>query len=160
MASIASTSMTTRSSHCEVSPRAFRPAKVASAVKAPTVNTSPCENWMTSSTPKKSVKPTATSAYIMPSMSPFMTYCANSPRSMFLVLSGKAGPRITRPRPGLLLARQLALAGSIFAIVPFDELAILNDVFRDHGHGVLAVVVERDLTDNRGAVFDVCRDRR
>ena len=58
------------------------PTKVASAAKAPTVNTSPCENLMTSSTPKNSVKPTATSAYIMPSISPFMTYWASSPTSM------------------------------------------------------------------------------
>jgi hypothetical protein len=56
--------------------------KVASAEKAPTVSTSPWLNLMTSSTPKNSVKPTATSAYIMPSISPFMTYWAKSPRSM------------------------------------------------------------------------------
>src|SRR3569833_2329106 len=56
--------------------------KVASAANAPTVRTSPCENLITSSTPKNSVKPTATSAYIMPSISPFMTYCAKRPKSM------------------------------------------------------------------------------
>jgi hypothetical protein len=28
------------------------------------------------------VNPTATKAYIMPSISPFMTYCATSPTSM------------------------------------------------------------------------------
>jgi hypothetical protein len=32
---------------------------------------SPWEKWMTSSTPKNSVNPTATSAYITPSISPF-----------------------------------------------------------------------------------------
>ena len=58
------------------------PMKAASAVNAPTVSTSPCENLMTSSTPKNSVKPTATSAYIMPSISPFMTYWAISPGSI------------------------------------------------------------------------------
>ena len=39
---------------------------------------------MMSSTPKNSVKPTATSAYIMPSISPFMMYWASSPASMSL----------------------------------------------------------------------------
>src|SRR6185295_4690691 len=79
MASVATTSMTTRSSKLEFSPSMWSPTYVASATKAPTVSTSPWENLMTSSTPKKSVNPTATSAYIMPSISPFMTYWAISP---------------------------------------------------------------------------------
>jgi hypothetical protein len=55
---------------------------VARPVKAPTVSTSPWEKLIISMTPKKSVNPTATRAYIMPSIKPFMTYCANSPISM------------------------------------------------------------------------------
>ena len=79
MASVATTSITTRSSQADLRPMPCKPMKVASAVKAPTVSTSPCENLMTSSTPKNSVKPTATSAYIMPSISPFMVYWASRP---------------------------------------------------------------------------------
>jgi hypothetical protein len=41
------------------------------------------------------VKPTATSAYIMPSMSPFMTYWASSPASIrqarYQIVPAKAG---------------------------------------------------------------------
>src|SRR6478609_4063526 len=98
---------------------------------------------MTSSTPKNSVKPTATSAYIMPSISPFMTYWANTPASMFETSPRRARhwaghPRLHpcrqdvdgRDEPGhdvvvysrILLPRQLALAAGIFAIIPFNEL--------------------------------------
>ena len=92
-----------RRDRAELSRRRARrsPTKVASAAKAPTVSTSPCENLITSSTPKNSVKPTATSAYIMPSISPFMTYCASSPASMASVLaprSGRAGPALRGAR--------------------------------------------------------------
>ena len=51
---------------------ADRYAYVARPVNAPSMTVSPCENTMTLSTPKKRVKPTATSAYIMPSMSPLI----------------------------------------------------------------------------------------
>src|SRR5581483_5081777 len=187
MASVAATRMTTRSIHGDRRPSALKPAKAASAVKAPTVSTSPCENLMTSSTPKNSVKPTATSAYIMPSISPFMTYCANSPRSIdvppkpgFQIRSFRVAPkaRTRKPEkeskrldsgsravrgpgmtairfPSLLLHRQLALARGVFAVVPFHELAVLHHVFGDDGDRVLAVIVERDLADDRVAVLDV-----
>src|SRR5579885_3805377 len=82
VARVAAASMTASSSHGDWSPSRPRPANVSSAAKAPTVNTSPCENLITSSTPKKSVKPTATSAYIMPSISPFVMYCASKPASI------------------------------------------------------------------------------
>src|SRR3569833_2277283 len=146
--------------------------KVASAANAPTVRTSPCENLMTSSTPKNSVKPTATSAYIMPSISPFMTYCAKRPKSMTQNSAsscpascrattsydkkGRRGwPGRARPRRSLclLLPRQLALAAGVFAVVPFDELAVLHHVFGDDRHGVLTVIVEGDLADDRIAIL-------
>src|SRR5690242_6915748 len=167
IAPVAATSITTSSSHGECRPIPVSPTKVASAVKAPTVKTSPCENLIMSSTPKNSVKPTATSAYIMPSISPFMTYCAKSPKSIALnsapscppscrastsyAKRGRRGwPGQARPlrSEGLLLPRQLALAAGVFAVVPLDELAVLHDVFRDHRDGVLPVIVEGDLADD------------
>src|SRR5262245_58131864 len=160
--SVASTSMTTRSSHWDLTPSEVRPAKVASAVNAPTVRTSPCENLMTSSTPKKSVKPTATSAYIMPSISPFMTYWASRPASIAQAPAPNLG-RVERGTSGsvpsrahtLLLPRQLALARGVFAIVPLDELAVLDHVLGDNRHGVLAVIIEGNLADDRVAVLHV-----
>src|SRR6185369_14721198 len=160
IASVAMTSMITSSIQGELSPAARRPTKTASAVKAPTVSTSPCENLMTSSTPKNSVKPTATIAYIMPSISPFMTYCANSPRSIGKNYAGgkrmrRVRARASPPRRMLLLARQLALAGGVLAVVPLDELAVLHHIFGDDRHGVLAVVVKGDLADDRVTVLHV-----
>src|SRR5512140_1352725 len=119
------------------------------------MSTSPCENLMMSSTPKNSVKPTATSAYIMPSISPFMTYCANRPRSMSLGLGNESGAARRAAPQGLLLARQLALARGVFAVVPLHELAVLHHVLRDHGDRVLAVIVDRDLADDGIAVLHV-----
>ncbi len=57
----------------EVTPMASSPSQVLRPANAPTVSTSPWLNLMTSSTPKNSVNPTATRAYIMPSISPFTT---------------------------------------------------------------------------------------
>src|SRR6516165_3076051 len=150
--------MTTRSSQCDRKPSTWSPANVASAVNAPTVRTSPWENFMTSRTPKNSVKPTATRAYIMPSISPFMTYCANRPASMALRLyvsdvSEKAGRAAGLKK--LWLHRQLAFAAGIFAVVPFHELAVLNHIFGDQRHSVLAVIVERDLADDRITILDI-----
>ena len=82
IARMATTSIASSSSGLDVIPAEPSATKVASAAKAPTVRTSPWENLITSSTPKNSVKPTATSAYIMPSISPFMVYWASSPASM------------------------------------------------------------------------------
>src|SRR5215831_14514855 len=117
---------------------------------------------MTSSTPKKSVKPTATSAYIMPSISPFMTYWASRPASIAEAPAPNFG-RIERGTAGsvpsrahtLLLPRQLALAGGVFAIVPLDELAVLDHVFGDNRHGVLAVIIKGNLADNGVPVLHV-----
>src|SRR5215510_9707381 len=134
--------MAASSSAREPSPAVCNATKVASAVNAPTVSTSPCENLMTSSTPKNSVKPTATSAYIMPSISPFMAYCASSPAFIVDPRAGRRAARQHRPDRRLLLPRQLALARRVFAVVPFDELAVLDHVSGDHRHSVLAVVVE------------------
>jgi len=53
------------------SPAALSPASTVSPAKAPSMKMSPCEKWITSSTPKKSVNPTATRAYITPSITPF-----------------------------------------------------------------------------------------
>src|SRR5664280_143685 len=57
----------------------------------------------------------------------------------------------------LFLPRQLALTAGIFAFVPLDELAVLNHVLGDHGYGVLAVVVEGDLADDRIAVLHITK---
>src|ERR1041385_4411262 len=125
---------------------------VASAVKAPTVSTSPCENLITSSTPKNKVKPTATSAYIMPSISPFMKYCARRAASMrssrpSCPALGRASTSWSanedvdgRVKPGhdargLLLPRQLALASLVLAVVPLDEFAVLDHILGDHQIG-------------------------
>src|SRR6516165_10297968 len=104
---------------------------------------SPCENWMTSRTPKNKVKPTATRAYIIPSISPFMTYCAKRPASISQILRWQLRRRSGNGRRGaargrLFLPRQLALAAGILAVVPFHELAVLNDIFGDNRDSVLA----------------------
>ena len=54
----------------------------------------------------------------------------------------------------------LRLPRGVFAVVPLHELAVLDHVFGDHGHGVLAVVVEGDLADDGVAVLHVGRARR
>src|SRR5262245_19569919 len=143
---------------------------------------------MTSSTPKNSVNPTATSAYIMPSISPFITYWARSPKVMLVgpalahphsscaglarasrsswhcraLLSEMAGtsPAMTngfaiKAAIALFLSRQLALAGGVLAVVPLNEFAVLDHVARDHRHGVLTVIVERDLADDRIAILHI-----
>src|SRR6476660_1161260 len=169
IAPVATTSITRSSSQGERRPIPVSPTKVASAVKAPTVKTSPCENLMTSSTPKNSVKPTATSAYIMPSISPFMTYWANTPASMFETsprrvrrwaghprlhpcrqdVDGRTSPAMTLSLiRELLLPRQLALAAGIFAIIPFHELAVLHHVRCDDRNGILAVIVKGNFADD------------
>src|SRR5262245_21277507 len=113
----------------DVTCAALSARKVANPVNTPTVSTSPCENLITSSTPKNSVKPTATRAYITPSINPLIRYC--SPISM-----------VPPSWPALSLL-QLALAGAVFAVLPDHPLAVLRDVLGDQRHGVLAVVVER-----------------
>src|SRR3954468_15359896 len=55
----------------------------------------------------------------------------------------------------LFLPGQLALAAGVFAFVPLDELAVLYHVSGDHGHGILAVVVEGDFSDDRIAVLHI-----
>src|SRR5215831_3914669 len=50
-------------------------------------------------------------------------------------------------RAGSFLSRQLAFSAGVFAVVPFDELAVLNHISCDHRNGVLAVVIESDLAD-------------
>ena len=75
---MAATRITARSSTAgEVTPAAVSSVHAARPAKAPAATTSPWANWMMSSTPKKSVNPTATRAYIMPSIAPFITYCAS-----------------------------------------------------------------------------------
>src|SRR6185437_15390558 len=171
--------MTRRSSQGEPRPSAFNPTKAASAVNEPTVSTSPWANWITSSTPKNNVKPTATRAYIMPSISPFMMYCAISPASIwrtlhrharrraghrYLEINESVDGRANKPghhgRRKLFLSRQLALSARVLAVGPFDELAVLNHVFRNHGHGILPVIVEGDLADDGIAVLHIreCRN--
>src|SRR5262249_45849276 len=134
---------------------------------------------MTSSTPKNSVNPTATKAYIMPSMSPFMTYWASSPASIaILPLKGavilrcearSAEPRrmpratvlrgslrsLLRTTEKVLLPGQLALAGGVLAVLPQHPFAVLHHVSGDQRHRVLAVIVERDFADDGFAVLDV-----
>src|SRR6478752_3490278 len=98
---------------------------------------------MTSSTPKNKVKPTATSAYITPSISPFIRYC----RAMSMWRSGVgwAKSRQAHPPYGLF---QLALATRVFAVLPDQPLAILGDELGDQRHGILPVVVEGHRADN------------
>src|SRR5712691_7908094 len=69
-------------SHAESMPSARTPMNVASPAKAPTMSTSPWENLITSSTPKNSVNPTATMAYITPSIRPLATYWPRTPGSI------------------------------------------------------------------------------
>ena len=78
IAAMATSEMMMSWSQGEATCIALRPSQVANAVKAPTVSTSPCENLITSSTPKNSVKPTATRPYMIPSMSPLIRYWPNS----------------------------------------------------------------------------------
>ena len=54
------TTITTSDGAC--TPSAWSPINVARPAKAPAITTSPCANWMTSSTPKNNVNPTATIA--------------------------------------------------------------------------------------------------
>src|SRR6516165_5415672 len=82
----------------------------------------------------------------MPSIIPLMRYCASRPR-----LIGSRGE--TRRRRSL--SSELALAGGVLAVLPGHPFPILNDVFGDQCHGVLPVVVERDLTYDRVSVFDL-----
>ena len=77
----------------------------------------------------------------MPSMSPFMTYWAKQPGVHRVFRLERKLERQLRP-PVVLLPRQLALAGLVFAVVPFEELAVLHHVSGDGPDGVLAVVVE------------------
>src|SRR6185369_484219 len=64
---------------------------------------------------------------------------------------GRGGPL----RVALLLPRQLAFSAGVFAVVPFDELAVLNHISSNHRNGVLTVVIERDLADYGVAVLHV-----
>ena len=48
----------------------------------------------------------------------------------------------------LLLPRQLALAAGIFAIIPFNELAVLHHVLCDDRNGILAVIVKGNFADD------------
>src|SRR5215510_16054642 len=56
---------------------------------------------------------------------------------------------------GRLMPGQLALAAGVFAVIPFNELAVLHHVLGDDRHGVLAVIVEGDLPHDRIAIFHV-----
>src|SRR6266852_1101088 len=90
---------------------ALRAREVANPVQTPTVSTSPWENLMTSSTPKNSVNPTETSAYITPSMSPLIRYWS---------------AMSTPSTPYTQLFAQLALAGAVVAVLPDYPLAVLD----------------------------------
>src|SRR4030095_16323414 len=101
---------------------------------------------MISSTPKNSVKPTATSVYIMPSMRPFMMYCERSPTSIFSdpvrTAKAEAGRSWCRPsRCRLFLSGKLALARGVFAVLPLHELGVLHHIFGDQCHGIQDVIV-------------------
>jgi len=48
----------------------------------------------------------------------------------------------------LLLPRQLALAAGIFAIIPFNELAVLHHLFCYDRNGILAVIVKGNFADD------------
>src|SRR6185312_16518010 len=76
-------------------------------------------------------------------------------RSLHLDSGSRAsrGPGMTKTK--LLLPRQLALAGLVFAVVPLDELAVLDHVFGDDRDGVLSVIVEGDLADDGVAILHV-----
>src|ERR1019366_4645317 len=70
-------------------------------------------------------------------------------------------PRGSRPLLGvnLLLPRELALSASVFAFIPFHELAVLHHVFSDQGHGILPVIVEGDIADDGAAVLYIAERR-
>src|SRR5713226_10320235 len=90
---------------------------------------------MTSSTPKNSVNPTATSAYITPSIRPLKACWRSS--------SGGGIRRAERLSELLeLQPGQGALAGGVLRVLPEHPLAVLAHVLRDERNGILAVVVE------------------
>src|SRR5260370_7340761 len=82
---------------------------------------------MTSSTPKNSVNPTATSAYITPSMSPLIRYWS---------------AMSTPSTPYTQLFAQFALAGAVVAVFPDYPLAVLHHVFRDHRDALLPTLIQ------------------
>src|SRR5205085_9549594 len=104
-----------------------------------------------SRTPKKSVNPTATSAYIIPSMAPFMTYCARS--ANVIARSPRAERADHTPRRSQ--PAQLALATRVLALLPEHPFAVLHDVLGDRRNGVLAVIVEGDGPHDRVAPLHV-----
>src|SRR5215468_5761630 len=67
----------------------------------------------------------------------------------------KLAARSRPARSALFLSRQLAFSAGVFAVVPFDELAVLNHVSCDHRNGVLAVVIESDLADDGVTVLHI-----
>src|SRR5712692_2632476 len=152
-------------SHAESIPAARAPMNVASPAKAPTMSTSPWENLITSSTPKNTVNPTATMAYITPSIRPLATYWPRTLGSIQRPLHVKpSAARISdgtlcqrrsfglRPRDVPVLS-QPPLARRILALLPHDPFAVLHDVLCDERHDVLPVVIEGDLADDRVLVF-------
>src|SRR5262245_37786239 len=97
---------------------------------------------MTSSTPKNRVKPTATRAYMVPSISPLIRYCrAMSTPSIVArmersAMRGHLGRQrkpdcapLNRATAASLL--ELALARSVFAVLPDHPLAVLGDELGD-----------------------------
>src|SRR3982074_3209036 len=75
--------------------------------------------------------------------------------SWHLSADNEARPRGPASFETLFLPGQFALAAGVFAFIPLDELAVLYHVFGDHGHGILAVVVEGDFSDDRIAVLHI-----
>src|ERR1035437_9403191 len=62
-------------------------------------------------------------------------------------------------RGQLTFAPELALSASVFAFIPFHELAVLHHVFSDQGHGILPVIVEGDIADDGAAVLYIAERR-
>src|SRR5690606_12567046 len=171
MSEVATSTTAAICSQGEVMPMATSPSQVASPANAPTVSTSPWLNLITSSTPKNSVKPTATRAYIMPSISPLTTNWPSRPRSMvgrsFSFAGAQArGDRALSRRIGragclgrdaraLFEPRELALAARVLAVLPDHPLAALDGVLGGDRHGVRAVVGEGDRADDGVVVLDL-----
>src|SRR5690348_11913765 len=73
----------------------------------------------------------------MPSIRPLIRYWPNRVMSMTI-----------QKAPAKLSLRQLALAARVFAVLPHDPLAVLDDVFGDDRDRVLAMVIERHRADD------------
>src|SRR5271169_4662478 len=101
---------------------------------------------MTFRTPKKRVNPSATRAYISPSITPFIRYWAR--RSIALSALGGSAPL------------QLALSAGVLAVLPHHPLAVLDDIGRDGGNRVLPVVVEGDDPDDGVPALHLAQGRQ